>query len=92
MKLKKINEKTEISKGLKNKKITLAPEKEGQVLTYGSRIVVRGLSILKDTTLYSSYKNKWKSEQEWDDYLQGKAEEADKFKFFHNFTIDVQFV
>ena len=108
MKLKKINEKTEISKGLKNKKITLAPEKEGQVLTckqiknfveakkkdlpFGSRIVVRGLNILKDTTLYSSYKNKWKSEQEWDDYLQGKAEEADKFKFFHNFTIDVQFV
>ena len=34
MKLKLINEKTEISKGLKNKKITLAPEKEGQVLTY----------------------------------------------------------
>ena len=61
-------------------------------MPFGSSIVVRGLNILKDTTLYSSYKNEWKSEQEWDYYLQGKAEEADKFKFFHNFTIDVQYV
>ncbi len=30
-----------------------------------------------------------KSDKEWDEYLQGKAKESDKYKYFYNFTIDI---
>lgn len=105
MKLKKINEVTKKLGNVKSKKITLAPEKENQLLTYqqirdfvekqkknipkGSTLVVRALNIERSTTLYSSFTDQWKTNDEWDDYLQGKAKESDKYKYFYNFTIDI---
>ena len=105
MKLKKIKDVTKDLGNIKNRKITLAPEKENQLLTYqqirdyveklnvpfGSKIVVRALNIIKDSTLYSSYKGEWKTNTEWDNYLSGKAEDVDKYKYFYNFTIDIDY-
>lgn len=94
-----------LGNGIKSKSITLAPEKANQLLTYqqirdfvekqkeklpfGTKIFVRALNIQRDSSLYSSYKDKWKTNEEWDDYLQGKAKESDKYKYFYNFTIDI---
>ena len=107
MKLKKIAEKKiNLGNGIISKSITLAPEKDNQLLTYqqirdfvdnqkkklpfGDKILVRALNIEKSSTLYSSYDpHGWKTNEEWDNYLQGKAKESDKYKYFYNFTIDI---
>ena len=107
MKLKIIKEEKKNLGNIKTKKITFAPEKNNQLLTYqqirdfvddqkkklpfGSKMVVRALNMQRDTNLYSSYSNGWKTDKQWDDYLSGKAEDVDKFKHFYNFTIDIQF-
>lgn len=90
------------TKNFINKEITLAPPK-GKLLTYqqirnfckekektfkkGTKMVVRAENILKTTTLYSTYSKKWDTDQEWDEYLNGAAEETDKYKAFFNFTV-----
>ena len=97
--------KNDLGNGILSKTITFAPENNNQLLTYkqirdfvenqkkklpfGSKILVRALNIEKNSTLYSSYVDHWKTNEEWDDYLQGKAKEADKYKYFYNFTIDI---
>lgn len=88
-----------------SKQMTLAPPK-GKTLTRnqikkfcqdlenklpkGSSMVVRSVNIVRDTTLYSTYGKPWDTNEQWNEYLNGMAEESDKFKEFYNFTVSVQ--
>jgi len=110
MKLKKINEVKKDLGNITSKKITFAPEKDNQLLTYnqiknytesikkklpvGTKIIVRGMNMMRSTTLYSSYSKEWPTDEQHDDYLEGKAQDVDdidKFNLFYNFTIDLKF-
>lgn len=92
-------------KNFTSKQITLGPPSK-HLLTYGqirefcknieknapkgSKMVVRALNILKNTTLYSTYGKKWDTDEEHIDYWQTMAEESGKFQEYFNFTITLK--
>ncbi len=92
-------------KNFVSKQVTLAPP-EGKLLTYkyirefckaqekklpkDSEMLVRAENIVRGTTLYSTYGKKWDTDEEQKTYLEGMAEESDKFKVYYNFTITVK--
>lgn len=108
MKVKAENIKEKDFPNYKWKQVTFVPEK-GKLMSYtqikddcedfqkrlpkGSQMTVTGLNILRNTTLYSSFKgfNKFKTTEEYDDYLRTfSVEDAEKFDAFYNFTITVR--
>lgn len=89
-----------------SRQITLAPPKgklltykhireyckklEKDHLPKGSTLVVRAKNIIRDTTLYSSYTTPWKTDDQYDKYLNGEVEESEKYKVFYNFTVSIK--
>jgi len=90
--------------GFTKKTYIFRPEKENQVFDFksaqkvynkfietvpdNSKVVVRGLNILRDTTL-KGFDDEFIDEDIYDDYTKGKVANADKFKYFYNLTITV---
>ena len=90
--------------GFTKKTYIFRPEKENQVFDFksaqkvynkfietvpdNSKVVVRGLNILRDTTL-KGIDDEFIDEGIYDDYTKGKVANADKFKYFYNLTITV---
>lgn len=88
------------------KQISFVPEK-GKLIKYSqiksfsedfikrlpknAKVTITGLNILRNTTLYSGYSGKFKTNTEYDEYL-GKLniDDPDKFNAFFNFTITVR--
>ncbi len=106
MSLKVINTEESIKNNVKRKAITFKAPK-GRVMTQnqikdfcqdferklpkGTTMVVKGLNILKDTCLYTSFKDKWLNEDEYDEYLKRfNVEDVDKFDTFFTFTIIIR--
>ena len=54
-----------------------------------AKYVVRGLNILRDTTL-KSYNDPFMTEDEYDEYTAGKVKDNTKFKYFYGFTISIR--
>jgi hypothetical protein len=87
------------------KTITIRPDKDNELFTFNQiktycndvektlgkneKMVVKGLNILKDSTL-RGYNDDFMSEDEWDEYCQGKVHDSTKFNLFYNFTIVVR--
>ena len=90
--------------GFTKKTFVFRPEKENQVFDFksahkvynkflesvpeNSKVVVRGLNILRDTTL-KGFDDEFIDEDTYDDYTKGKVANVDKFKYFYNLTITV---
>ena len=90
--------------GFTKKTYVFRPEKENQVFDFksahkvynkflesvpeNSKVVVRGLNILRDTTL-KGFDDEFIDEDTYDDYTKGKVANVDKFKYFYNLTITV---
>ena len=90
--------------GFTKKTFVFRPEKENQVFDFksahkvynkflesvpeNSKVVVRGLNILRDTTL-KGFDDEFIDEDAYDDYTKGKVANVDKFKYFYNLTITV---
>ena len=90
--------------GFTKKTYVFRPEKENQVFDFksaqkvynkflesvpdNSKVVVRGLNILRDTTL-KGFDDEFIDEDAYDDYTKGKVANVDKFKYFYNLTITV---
>jgi hypothetical protein len=84
--------------------ITVRPDKDNQLFTFkqvkefcekkekqlpaNAKMVVRGLNILRDTTL-KSYDDDFMNEDEYDEYSIGKNKDSSKFNKFFNFTITI---
>jgi hypothetical protein len=91
--------------GYTKKTITIRPDKDNQVFTFeqvkkyyedakktfpaNSVVTVRALNILRDTTLKGP-NTEFMSEEEYDDYIEGKVEDSSKFEYFFNFTITIR--
>ena len=87
------------------KKIEINPDNATQVFTYkfirdycaiffkklpkDAKYVVRGLNILRDTTL-KSYNDPFMTEDEYAEYTAGKVKDNTKFKYFYGFTISIR--
>jgi hypothetical protein len=63
--------------------------KQTKDLPEGSKVVVRSLNILRDTTL-KGYNNDFMDEDTYYEYAKGKVKDDTKFKYFRNFTITVK--
>lgn len=84
--------------------LTIRPDEEDQVFTFkqikkyveekmkdlppNGRYFVRGLNILRDTTL-KGYEDDFQTQDEYDEYAKGKVKDATKFDKFYNFTITI---
>jgi hypothetical protein len=84
--------------------ITVRPDKENQLFTFkqvkeycekkqkqlpeNAKMIIRGLNILRDTTL-KSYDDNFMTEDEYDNYSKGKVKDSSKFDKFYNFTITI---
>lgn len=94
-----------VFKNYTKKIITIRPDKDDQVFTFkqikkyieektkdlpkDSKFFVRGLNILRDTTL-KGYEDDFMTQDDYDEYSKGKVKDATKFDKFYNFTITIQ--
>ena len=87
------------------KTVTIRPDKDNELFTFSQikkycedvsktlsiddKMVVKGLNILKDSTL-KGYDDNFISDEDWNDYSQGKVKDSEKFNNFYNFTITIR--
>jgi hypothetical protein len=97
-------EKTWVSGGLTKRVINIAPDKANQLMSYkavrtyvtkkqaelgsDAKILVRGMNILRSTTL-KGMDDDLMTEEQYDEYTQGKVEDNDKFKYFTNLQLTI---
>ena len=87
------------------KTITIRPDKDNQLFTFkqikdyvtnkmkdlpkGTNYTVSGLNILRNSTL-KSYNENFMTEEDYDEYTQGKVTDATKFDKFYEFTVTIR--
>jgi len=87
------------------KTITIRPDKDNQLFTFkqikdyvtnkmkdlpkGTNYTVSGLNILRNATL-KSYNENFMTEEDYDEYTQGKVTDATKFDKFYEFTVTIR--
>ena len=88
-----------------SKQVTIYPDRDDQLFDYkqvkayvtkqtkdlpeDAHVIVRGLNILRDSTL-KSYGGDMMDEEVFYEYTKGKVKDDTKFKYFRNFTITVK--
>ena len=88
----------------KSKEITYYPDKANEYFTQnkirnfynkvkstlpeGSKVIIRGMNIVRGTTL-KGYNDDFMTDEQYEEYARGKVKDVEKFKVFKIFTITV---
>jgi hypothetical protein len=72
----------------KQNKIREFYNKVKSTLPEGSKVIVRGMNIVRGTTL-KGYNDDFMTDEQFEEYARGKVKNVAKFNVFKNFTITV---
>jgi hypothetical protein len=97
--------KTLVTPNYTKKTITIRPNKQNQLfsrkqikescqkqmlkLGINDRMTVRGLNILRNSSL-KSYEDDFMDDDAWDDYCKSKVRDSSKYDKFYSFTITIR--
>lgn len=87
------------------KSVTIHPDGENQLFSLdhirkyctekmkgfkeGSNVVITAMNILRETTL-KGFNDDFMTDDQYDEYMNNKVDDSEKFQFFHNFTITIR--
>jgi hypothetical protein len=72
----------------KQNKIREFYNKVKSTLPEGSKVIVRGMNIVRGTTL-KGYNDDFMTDEQFEEYARGKVKNVEKFNVFKSFTITV---
>jgi hypothetical protein len=72
----------------KQNKIREFYNKVKSTLPEGSKVIVRGMNIVRGTTL-KGYNDDFMTDEQFEEYARGKVKDVEKFNVFKNFTVTV---